>query len=113
DQSARGLLQGERGSPLGTRLYLWRSSLAMIADRPLLGWGPDTFQLVYPGYRSTELDARAGAVGRDDAVHNALLRVAVSTGLVGVVAYLAVLVAVLLLLLTRAFEPRASGRGPI
>jgi O-antigen ligase/tetratricopeptide (TPR) repeat protein len=98
-----------RGRPLETRQALWRSATAMIAARPILGWGPDTFGLVYPGYRSVDLDVLDGSVGGDDIAHNVFLDTAVSAGLAGVAAAAAVHVAVLLVLLRAAFGGRERG----
>lgn len=100
-----------RGETLQARQYIWRSAVAMIADRPWLGWGPDTFQLVYPAYRSPDLDALERVVGRDDAAHDVLLGVAVSAGLLGLAAYLALQLAVLRLLLLNLVRRAASGPG--
>jgi O-antigen ligase/tetratricopeptide (TPR) repeat protein len=97
-----------RGEPLATREALWRSALAMSWDRPLLGWGPDTFQLVYPGYRSTELDALDGAVARADVAHNVVLDTSTSTGILGTLAAVGVFVAVLAVLLRAAFGAATS-----
>ena len=92
-----------RGEPLERRQELWRSALAMTADRPLLGWGPDTFELVYPAYRSTALDALENVVLRPDIAHNVLLGTAVNAGFLGAAAYLGVHVTVLLVLLGALF----------
>jgi len=36
------------------RLNRWHSAFGMIADRPVLGWGPGTYQFVYAGYQSSK-----------------------------------------------------------
>jgi putative inorganic carbon (HCO3(-)) transporter len=95
---------GYRGSPLETRQALWQSSTAMIADRPLLGWGPDTFLLAYPTHRSVELDSQTNHVGRDDNPHNVFLLTAVNSGLLGLAAYIAAHAAVVVLLVNAAFR---------
>jgi putative inorganic carbon (HCO3(-)) transporter len=84
----------ERGSPLRERLPLWQSAVAMIGARPWLGWGPDTFELVYPGFRSVQLDQIVGTVSREDAAHNILLQVGVNAGLTGLLAFVFVQAAV-------------------
>jgi len=40
-----------RGAPIESRIHVYRGTLQMIADRPLLGVGPGNFPLVYPRYR--------------------------------------------------------------
>ena len=98
-----------RGEPLERRQELWGSALAMTADRPLLGWGPDTFRVVYPAYRSPALDALENVVLRPDVAHNVLLGVAVNAGLLGAAAYLGVQVTVFWLLLGALF---GSAKAP-
>ncbi|HEX2172483.1 MAG TPA: O-antigen ligase family protein [Dehalococcoidia bacterium] len=88
-----------RGEPLARRVELWGSALNLIADRPLFGWGPDTFRLVYPGYRSTTLDLLENVVLRADTAHNAILSAAANAGWIGAAAFLSVFVAILWLLL--------------
>ena len=40
-----------RGAPIESRIDVYRGTLQMIADRPLLGVGPGNFPLAYPRYR--------------------------------------------------------------
>ena len=51
DKSAASLSNPFRGMPLESRIEVYRGSLQMIADRPLLGVGRGHFPLVYPRYR--------------------------------------------------------------
>jgi len=44
----------------GTALWrrsVWSSAVEMSGDRPILGWGPNTFRFAYPLYRGAELSA--------------------------------------------------------
>ena len=72
----------------GPRPAIWRDSLSLIASRPLLGYGPDNFGLVYPRFQATFL----GTVQVDKA-HSEALQVAATQGLVGLAAYLWLLAA--------------------
>ncbi|MCL2246132.1 MAG: O-antigen ligase family protein [Lentimicrobiaceae bacterium] len=36
------------------RLNRWNSAFGMIQDRPILGWGPGTYQFVYAGYQKSK-----------------------------------------------------------
>ena len=71
-----------------TRLKTWGDTLPLIASRPILGWGPDTFGLVYPQYQSTN---KLGTLW--DKPHQDALGVAASQGIVGLLAYIWILVA--------------------
>ena len=70
-----------------TRPNLWRSSLAGIGDRPLLGWGPGNFDVMLAKHElpGAYYESRAHA-------HNDLLMHGVNAGLVGLAAALALLV---------------------
>ena len=75
-------------SAWGPRPAIWRDSLLVIASRPLLGYGPDNFGLVYPRFQANFL----GTVQVDKA-HSEALQVAATQGLVGLAAYLWMLAA--------------------
>ncbi|MBO0728080.1 MAG: O-antigen ligase family protein, partial [Acidimicrobiaceae bacterium] len=76
----------------GTRLQIWGDTLHLIAARPVAGWGPDTFGLVFPSFQTG--DWTPGA--QIDRAHSDLLDVASSQGLLGVGAYLWLLGAIAL-----------------
>lgn len=69
------------------RVAMWRASLAMVRDRPLLGSGLNTFGLVYPDYRLPE-DPAPG----QPFAHNILLNMAAEGGLLGLATFTTVLV---------------------
>src|ERR1700682_60199 len=73
---------------VASRLNTWRDLPPLIAGRPILGWGPDTFGLVYPLYQSSY---RFGEFF--DKPHQETLGVAAAEGIVGLTAYLWMLVA--------------------
>ena len=80
-----------------TRLLMTRSSIAMIADRPVFGTGLEAFGLAYPGY------ALAGA--QAGVTHPVPLAFVAETGVVGLIALVTVLV-------VGALALRAVGRSP-
>jgi len=82
------------GSSGQFRVHVWVDSLKVIGSRPLIGYGPDTFGLVYPRFQSG--DWAHGAI--IDRPHDELLGIAASQGIVGVIAFL-----VLLAVIVRAF----------
>ena len=86
-----------------TRLKTWGDTLALIASRPILGWGPDTFGLVYPQYQSTN---KLGTLW--DKPHQDALGVAASQGILGLLAYIWILVA-----FVRAFWRGRTLRGAV
>jgi O-antigen ligase len=78
---------------------IWRDSLSLIGSRPVLGYGPDNFGLVYPRFQTKELGTQ-----QVDKAHAEVLQVAATQGLIGLAAYGLVLVA-----FVRAFW---QGRAP-
>ncbi|MDO8885926.1 O-antigen ligase family protein [Candidatus Oleimmundimicrobium sp.] len=78
---------------VGTRLSIWESTVRMIADRPVLGYGPELFRTVFPSYRSLTFIRIEGEKAMPDRAHNDFLQIAAGTGLLGFAFYLWVLVA--------------------
>jgi len=75
----------EAGKSLGYRLQYWRSTRAMIEDRPWLGCGPGQFKNVYPAYKLPEASEEVADP------HNFLLEVWATAGTGAVLALVAVL----------------------
>jgi len=66
------------------RYYTWVGTWHMALARPVLGFGPGTFPAVYPRY---------AVVGYTKLAHQTYLQVAAETGLIGLLAFVAVLAA--------------------
>lgn len=64
----------------------WAGGLAVFADRPILGTGPDTFFLRYPGHRTLR-DGRELGLQIADKPHNLAIEYAATTGIVGLAAF--------------------------
>jgi putative inorganic carbon (HCO3(-)) transporter len=77
-----------------TRLEMWRSSLYLVADRPLFGFGPETFKLAFAKYKPAAWVTRFSDPPLDRA-HNDILQRTSVTGILGLLAYLWFLVALL------------------
>ncbi len=67
----------------GARPKLWRDSIGMFLQRPVTGYGPETFTAAFPPFESLEL-ARQYPDFVYESAHNILLDAAVSQGLPGV-----------------------------
>jgi O-antigen ligase/tetratricopeptide (TPR) repeat protein len=69
------------------RLYIWRSALQMMRDKPIIGSGLDTFQITFPKYRLAEY-WRLEWNGTPEKAHNFFLQIGATTGLLGLGAWL-------------------------
>jgi putative inorganic carbon (HCO3(-)) transporter len=75
------------------RLYLWRHTIVLLQQRPLLGYGPETFALVFPqGWDGERTKLFGESPLRIDKAHNDTLDQAMSIGVLGVVAFWSVVV---------------------
>ena len=73
-------LRDLNGDPGATRVHLYRDALAMIAARPVTGWGEDSTGLVFGRYLTG--DWSPGVTF--DRVHSGVLDLAATQGLLGV-----------------------------
>ena len=66
-----------------TRFEIWQAAIDSIKDRPILGYGADTFRLVYPRYKTYDYVAKAGYLSVADNVHNYPLQITSALGIPG------------------------------
>ena len=71
-----------------TRLLMWRDTVPVILERPLLGHGPDNFAEPFKEHEGEDLRAFFPNGEVIDKAHNEFLQVAATTGLLGLAAYL-------------------------
>ena len=95
----RALTTIEPGDPqrgFQWRLYFWRLTLPLLAKRPVFGYGPETFALVFPQAWDAERTRLFGEMlfgpPRIDKAHNETLDMAMSIGVLGVSAFWWVLI---------------------
>jgi O-antigen ligase/Flp pilus assembly protein TadD len=79
-------------SKVRARLLYWQTSIQIIKERPLLGYGLDTFALTYPQFRPKDWLTRDKEGAPVSKVHNNLLQVTASEGLLGLAIYLLILI---------------------
>lgn len=76
------------------RLAIWESTLSLIKERPVLGWGIETFEDIFPRVEPVSL-VRTKVVAWVDRPHNQMLYIGSSMGIIGLLAYLWFLVTAL------------------
>lgn len=94
-------------SSLTARIFMWKHTIPLIMQRPILGWGFSHFLGAFPVGTPEYFRQFGFTINGIDSPHNDLLHVAFSTGLIGLAAYLAVW-AVIAASLRRTLR----GRGP-
>jgi len=81
-----------QGGSAATRIEIWKGSLRMINDRPLLGVGPDQMINYFPLYRTVRYTRLEGEMTMPDRCHNEYLQIAVNLGIPGFLAFLWLLI---------------------
>ena len=76
------ILQFEAGSGR-TRTEIWHAAIDAIKARPVFGFGPDTFRLVFPTYKPFGYVKDAGYLSVADNVHDYPLQLAAGIGIFG------------------------------
>lgn len=73
------------------RVFIWKGSVGLIKERPLLGWGPETMIYVYSKYYLSGLGHIERANAAPDRNHDEWLDFLVFSGVIGLAAWLAIL----------------------
>lgn len=92
-----------------TRFEIWEAAVNAIKQRPIFGWGPDTFRLVFPATKPLAYTRDAGYISVADNVHNYPLQLASAIGIPGALLMYGLFGWVLYLGVPNAF---ARGKGP-
>ena len=79
----------ERVLSISQRLESYKTALSGTRSRPLLGYGPENFVIAFDKYYSGSLEATN--YRWFDKVHNIFLETSVTSGILGLLAYLAIL----------------------
>ncbi len=84
------IFQFDQGSAK-TRFQIWSAAWEAIKDRPIFGFGPDTFRLIFPKYKPYEYVKDAGYLSVADNVHNYPLQLAAGIGVPGAVMFYSIM----------------------
>lgn len=79
------------GGTIEWRLVVWQATARIVADRPLLGWGPNSFRYVYPSFRPRSVAANSNLGSTAGDPHDVVMSAAVSLGIPGALGLLALI----------------------
>lgn len=89
---ALSTLDPSSGTAAG-RLDTWANTVDLVRERPVLGWGAEGFRTAFPRVASRDWVVRYGQEQVQDRAHNVFLDTASTSGVVGLLAYGALLAA--------------------
>jgi len=90
------------------RLVVWELSLSSFLEKPLLGWGPENFEIAFPSHFDPRLFLKEyGGEARFDRAHNIIVDNFVTLGALGSISYL-VLFGIVLWMLGRLYLSRKA-----
>lgn len=82
------LLHGNFDDDFGTyRIFLWKRTLKLIPEYPILGSGPDTFAIRFMAKYTADI-AALGALTINDTAANVYLTMIINIGIIGLLSYL-------------------------
>lgn len=71
----------------GTRYEIWKSSIAATKARPFFGFGPDTYRLIFPMYKTVRYVQMAGYRSVADNAHSYPMQLAPAIGIPGMILF--------------------------
>lgn len=90
---------------VGSRIFIWKNSLNMLARHPLVGVAPGNFEAAY----SQQLPANVHPSAGVSTAHNDILTLAVNTGIPGGIAFVALWIVVLKTLWSGFLRAKKTG----
>lgn len=110
----RFVLEGENARSVSTRIVMWPAVLRQMRDRPVFGYGPETFPIAFPKYAPKELLTLENFQQSADRAHNEFLDMMVSNGSIGFISWIFFLVVILSIgFRSRDFHSVAASSGII
>jgi len=95
-----------------SRLESWSIALEALSDRPVFGWGPDTYHLAFERNRTSAYSRIVDSTVTPSSAHNWLLQTAVTTGVPGLLLKVALFAVVAVLSAKWLWRtPPGQGRG--
>jgi len=77
---------------IASRISGWKTAIKMVSQRPVLGFGPDTFGVSFRRFMSADFEKLAGRLKTSGYAHNVFLEYGATMGLIGLAGYLFLLI---------------------
>ncbi len=81
---------------LGVRKLIWTGTFNMFVDKPLTGWGPGSFQIIFPAYRNPSYHLM-GVSHNTLHAHSEYLEILSDIGIIGFALIIAVAISLILI----------------
>jgi O-antigen ligase len=97
------------GETFGGRFVVWQDAWQSFLEKPVLGWGPENFEIIFTRHFNPCLfgDKCGGDIWYDRA-HNIVIDTLITTGIVGMISYLGIFAAVFYVLWRKFFKNEIS-----
>ncbi|HEX7847060.1 MAG TPA: O-antigen ligase family protein [Chitinophagaceae bacterium] len=102
-----GVTSDENRENVQERFRIWRKTIALIKDKPIIGAGPGNWKLTIPEY-GTEGLVWSGGLYAPDRVHNVYLQVAAKTGIPGALIYFGMWLLIVLIAFKIILHPKTE-----
>lgn len=81
-----------KSGTIKSRLATWSVSMKMAQERPILGFGPDTYRYVFWTYKPITWHQEVKERGIPDRAHNRLIQIGVTQGILSLAVYLWIII---------------------
>lgn len=89
------------------RLVVWQNAWQSFLERPILGWGPENFEIIFPKkFHPCLFLSECGAEVWFDRAHNIIFDTLVSTGIIGFLAYCLIFLSLFYILWKNYFKQK-------
>lgn len=104
------VMHGDISDDMGTsRFFVWKRSIELFMEKPILGTGQDTFGVVFMDRFGQDVAASFGEEAVIDKAHNVYLQMLVCTGVLGLASFLTFLVTIIIYGIKKAmYNPFAA-----
>jgi len=103
----KGIIEKEVGETFGGRFVVWQKAWESFLEKPILGWGPENFEFAFTkNYHPCMGTSKCGADIWYDRAHNIIFDTLVTSGILGMLAYLGIFISAFYILWKNYFQKK-------